>query len=33
MTVPVLSQGEFIAFIKDNGWDIVSTDYWKIMTG
>ena len=29
MTVPVFTQGEFIAFIKDNGWIIASTDYWE----
>lgn len=29
MTVPVFSQEEFIAFIKDNGWEIISTDYWE----
>jgi hypothetical protein len=29
MTVPVFTEGEFIAFLKDNGWNIVSTDYWE----
>lgn len=28
MTVPVLTEREFIDFIKDNGWHIASTDYW-----
>lgn len=28
MTVPVFTEGEFLQFIKDNGWEIVSTDYW-----
>ncbi len=28
MTIPVFSETELIQFIKDNGWNIVSTDYW-----
>jgi hypothetical protein len=28
MTVPVFTQDQFIEYIKSNGWEIVSTDYW-----
>lgn len=28
MTVPVFSQDEMIQYIKANGWEIVSQEYW-----
>ncbi|MEX0594877.1 MAG: hypothetical protein WD512_00120, partial [Candidatus Paceibacterota bacterium] len=29
MTIPVLSQTEFIALLKANGYEVASTKYWE----
>ena len=29
MTVPFLTQDQLIKHLKDNGWEIVSDDYWE----
>lgn len=29
MTIPCLSQNELVDYIKANGWEIISTDYWE----
>lgn len=29
MTVPTFTETQFIDYIKDNGWEIASTDYWE----
>lgn len=29
MTIPILTQDEFLKLLKDNGWDVVCNDYWE----
>lgn len=29
MTIPILTQDEFLQLLKSNGWEVVCNDYWE----